>query len=344
MDMIKYFTKFARVKNDELCIALVSDSLTYDSLAQQLSCSIITPLNYKLSLRFFRPDFLLVESAWQGANNAWKFKIAAYPDHPQRNNNALKKIIAYARDLGIPTVFWNKEDGVHFDRFIDSARWFDHVFTVDSNCVAKYKAVMGEQASVHTLMFAIQPRTHGFRGFDFKHRRANFVGSYSHHVHDRRRAWQDMLFTAAADTGLGLTVVDRNSARKAGHYRFPDWPDLQVLPAVPHGQTAQLYRDFLVSLNVNTIEDSPTMFSRRLVEILGCGGIAVTNPTPAVDGLFRDYCHVVQDMAEAKDLFDRLRHGPAPQDLERARAGAEYVLQHHTWAHRLQQIKDVIGV
>ncbi|QZA81264.1 CgeB family protein [Deefgea piscis] len=325
-------------------LALLADELTTASVRLDANVSILTPYTYRAQLALFRPDFLLVESAWAGWRNTWKFGVAAYPDYPKRNNLRLQRLVAYARDRGIPTVFWNKEDGVHFDRFIDSARWFDHVFTVDSNCVAKYKAVMGEQASVHTLMFAIQPRTHGFRGFDFKHHRANFVGSYSHHVHDRRRAWQDMLFTAAADTGLGLTVVDRNSARKAGHYRFPDLPNLQVLPAVPHGQTAQLYRDFLVSLNVNTIEDSPTMFSRRLVEILGCGGIAVTNPTPAVDGLFRDYCHVVQDMAEAKDLFDRLRHGPAPQDLERARAGAEYVLQHHTWAHRLQQIQDVIGV
>lgn len=325
-------------------IGLVSDEITRAALA---SCCDVWNLDARIFSIVFKLmgfDFVLVESAWSGYRESWKYKIAAYPDHPERNNQSLANLVERAKRKGIPTVFWNKEDGVHFERFIDSARLFDHVFTVDETCIPRYKAVMGQGASVHTLKFAIQPRTHGFNGFAFKHNRANFVGSYSHHVHDRRRAWQDMFFAAATDAGLGLTVVDRNSDRKAAHYRYPPLPGLEVLPAVSHADTARIYRDYLVSLNVNTVEDSPTMFSRRLVEILGCGGIAVTNPSPAVDAMFRDYCHVVHDADEARELFARLRHGPSRDDLERARAGAEYVLQHHTWAHRLEQIRQVVGL
>ncbi|MBB3015426.1 glycosyltransferase [Cupriavidus alkaliphilus] len=231
---------------------------------------------------------------------------------------------------------------MHFDRFIESARLFDHVFTVDSNAISRYKAVMGRDASVHPLMFAIQPKTHGFTGFNFKYRRANFVGSYSSNNHPKRRRWQDCLFEAACSSGLGLTVIDRNSSRKAEHYRYPFLHGLEVLDAVPHADTARIYRDFLVSLNVNTVDDSPTMFSRRLVEILGCGGIAVTNPTPSVNAMFGEFCQVVEDIEEAYELFARLRDGPSQQDLERARAGAEYVAKHHTWAHRLKQIAEVV--
>jgi spore maturation protein CgeB len=326
-----------------LRIALVSDALTQSSLDAECDVLTITPRNYKFALKYGRPDLLLVESAWQGYAEKWKFKIAAYPDYPERSNAALAALVAHARDAGIPTVFWNKEDGVHFDRFIDSARLFDHIFTVDENCIPRYRAVVGPGVSVNTLLFAVQPATHSFSGFNFKHRRSNFVGSYSHHIHDRRREWQDMFFDAALETGLGVTAVDRNSGRKAVHYRYPQVPNLEVLPAVTHAQTAQVYRDYLVSLNVNTIEDSATMFSRRLVEILACGGVAVTNPSPAVTRYFQDYCHVVQSADEARELFDRLRHGPAEQDLERARAGAEYVLREHTWAHRLEEIMAVVG-
>jgi spore maturation protein CgeB len=324
-------------------IVLVADTLTNASLHHEARTIPLGPTNHLWRLPLTNPDFLLVESAWQGPRNRWKYRIASYPDHPNRNNHALKKLVAHARERGIPTVFWNKEDGVHFDRFIDSARLFDHVFTVDANSIPRYKAVMGEHASVHPLLFAIQPRTHGFTGFDFKHRSANFVGSYSVHVHPNRRRWQDRLFGAACASGLGLTVIDRNSERRAEHYRFPMLPGISVQPAISHADTARIYRDYLVSLNVNTIEDSPTMFSRRLVEIIGCGGIAVTNPTPAVDALFKDFCHVVSSEDEARELFARLRHGPSPQDLERARAGAEYVAQHHTWRHRLEQIAAVVA-
>jgi spore maturation protein CgeB len=324
-------------------IALVSDALTQSSLEAECDVITVTPRNHKFTLKYGRPDLLLVESAWQGHANKWKFRIAAYPDHPQRSNVALAELVARARDAGIPTVFWNKEDGVHFDRFIDSARLFDHVFTVDENCIARYRAVVAPEVTVDTLLFAVQPDTHSFSGFDFKYKRSNFVGSYSHHIHNRRRCWQDMFFSVASETGLGVTAVDRNSGRKAAHYRYPQLPNFEVLPAVTHAQTAQIYKDYLVSLNVNTIEDSATMFSRRLVEILACGGIAVTNPSPAVTRYFQDYCHVLHTADEAHDLFDRLRHGPDAQDLELARAGAEYVLREHTWAHRLDEIMAVTG-
>lgn len=323
-------------------IALVADGLTESSIRHDARVVSLGPIDYRWRLPFAKVDYLLVESAWLGARERWRYKIAAYPDRPERNNRALARLVTAAKDRGIPTVFWNKEDSVHFDRFIDSAKLFDHVFTVDANAIPRYKAVMGEHASVHTLMFAIQPRTHGFNGFRFKHRRANFVGSYSSENHARRRVWQDALFQAASHSGLGLTVVDRNSGRKASHYRFPSLPGLEIQGSLPHDKTADMYRNYLVSLNVNTVDDSPTMFSRRFVEILGCGGIAVTTPAASVDAMFADYCHVVHGADDAREIFARLRNGPSANDLERARAGAEHVASRHTWAHRLQQIADVV--
>ena len=325
-------------------IALIADDLTRHCLLPECEVRNLTPFNYHWVLRFCKPDLLLVESAWNGYRNAWKYRIASYPDHPERNNRVLAAAVALARDLGIPTVFWNKEDGVHFDRFIDSARLFDHIFTVDENCIPRYRAAVGDTATVETLMFAVQPAIHRFSGFNVKKRRANFVGSYSHHVHDRRRSWQDMLFGAACQAGLGLTIVDRNSDRKSRNFRYPALPGVEILPAVPHPATAAIYRDYLVSLNVNTVEDSATMFSRRLVEILACGGIAVTNPTPAVERHFREFCHVVRDADQAQDLFERHKHGISQAEVERAKAGAHHILANHTWEIRLGSILHTAGV
>ncbi len=323
-----------------LSIGLIADELTSTCLSKQCRTLPVTPLNYRWVLRRHRPDMLFVESVWNGYRDAWKYRVASYPDHPRRNNRTLAKVVAYARDLGIPTVFWNKEDGVHFERFVESAKLFDHVFTVDETCIERYRTAMGEGASVHSLMFAVQPHLHSFSGFDFKAHRANFLGSYSHHIHSRRRHWQHMLFEGAAEA-LGLTVFDRNSARQSSNYRYPALRDLDVQPAVHHAATANVYKHFLVSLNVNTVEDSPTMFSRRLLEILACGGIAVTTPARSVDLLFRDFCHVVTNAEETRELFARLRHGPSQLDLDRAAAGAEHVAKHFTWAQRLDRVAEV---
>lgn len=323
-------------------IAVIADQLTRDALAPECRLCDLTPLNYGAVFRLWRPDFLLVESCWQGARGRWKYKVAAYPEHPERTNLALLRVVEAARQRGIPTVFWNKEDGVHFERFISSARHFDHILTVDDNCRERYRQFVGPDIGVHTFMFAIQPRFHSFSGFDFKYRRANFVGSYSRYIHPRRRAWQDLLFQAAAKT-LGLTVVDRNSDRKSDIYRYPELPNTEIRPMRPYLRTAEIYHQYLVSLNVNTVEDSPSMFSRRLIEILACGGLAVTSPSQAVSELFADYCRVAASAEEAEDLFARLaKDGPSRDDLARAEAGARYVGENFTWNKWLERLAGLV--
>jgi spore maturation protein CgeB len=327
-----------------LRIALLADELTRSCLAHECTVIDVPAKGFEEVLRTTRPDLLLVESAWHGLNSGWKYKIAAYPGHFLRSNRRLRKLVRAARDLGIPTMFWNKEDGVHFDRFIASAKLFDHIFTVDANCLPRYRAVVAESTGVGVLPFPVQPRLHNFTGFNFRFNDANFVGSYSTHIHDIRRAWQNMAFDAVRESGMALTVYDRNSDRRSSIYRYPKRDGMVIKPSVAHGETAQIYKDHLISLNVNTVTDSPTMVSRRLVEILACGGIAVTSAARSVDEMFRDFCHVVTTPDEARALFDRLRHGPSSEDLDRAREGAAHVARHHTWAQRLELIADAAGL
>jgi len=341
-DIFQEFSSVIRKTFGALRVGLVADDLTAQSLSLECQVFQLTPLNYRYVLHCWKPDLILVESAWEGCRGAWRYGIATYPDHPRRTNRTLRKLVARARELAIPAAFWNKEDGVHFDRFIDSAALFDHVFTVDGNCVPRYRERLPAQCGVQPLMFAVQPRIHSFTGFDFRLRRAAFVGSYSRHIHAARRARQDMLFEAAAE--LGVTVYDRNSRRRSPDYRLPPLQHLDVRPRIAYRDTADVYRRYVASLNVNTIEDSDTMFSRRLVEILACGGMAVTTPARSVSRLFAPYCHVVDSAEAAREVCARLAHGPASDDLERARAGADYVLSEHTWAHRLAQIAEEVGL
>lgn len=325
-------------------IALIADELTASCLALEAPIMNVTPRNYRWALRLWRPDFLLVESAWNGAGNAWKHKIASYPDKPRASNLALVALVDFARERGVPTVFWNKEDGVHFDRFIDSARLFEHVFTVDENCLVKYAQALPSSAKLAVLTFPVQNRVHNFTDFNFKKNEANFVGSYSRDIHDRRRCWQHLMFEACNAAEVPLTVYDRNSERGLDSYKFPEQFNINLRQSVPHHETAKIYKDFLISLNVNTVDDSPTMYSRRLVEIIACGGIAVTNPAPSVDRYFREYCYIVRCQAETVELLKRLRHGASRDDLERAAAGAEFIRREFTWNKRLKDLTNAIGL
>ena len=324
-----------------LKIALIADELTRTCLRHRCQVRDVTPANYRAVFETWKPDLFFVESAWEGHSGSWKYGIASYADFPERTNGALAAAVACAGDRGIPALFWNKEDSAHFDRFIASARLFPQIFTVDSNCIARYGALTPPGTRVEALMFAVEPAIHSPGARDYIYPSACFAGSYSRHVHERRRGWQDMMFGACRD--LGLTVYDRNSTRRSGNYRYPDMPWIAVRPRVAHDRTAQIYRDHMVALNVNTVEDSPTMFSRRLIESLACAAFTVTNPALSVDRLFAPYCVTVHGEAEMQELCARLKGGLSASDRERARAGAAHVLAEHTWAHRIAQILNAGG-
>lgn len=325
-----------------LKIALVADELTTLCLQHECRVRSVSPSNYRTLFTSWRPDILLVESAWHGLGNRWKFRIASYANHPDRNNGDLVKVVNMARDQKIPSVFWNKEDGVHFDRFICSASLFDYIFTVDANAVPRYIANLGDSKPVHTLMFAVQPALHAPAVSDYQDSRACFVGSYSRHIHPRRRMWQEMLFEASKK--LGLAVYDRNSARRSEVYRYPNYPWLDIRTRVPHRRTSCIYRNHRVCLNVNTVEDSPTMFSRRFLEILASGGLAVTTPALSIERQFGDFCHIVRNAEEATAVMDGLARGWRPIDNEMVRAGSEHVLKHHTWQARLEELLQIVPI
>jgi hypothetical protein len=323
---------------EALKIGLISDILTESSLLMESRVRIITPENYRKVLRDWRPDLVFVESAWQGHKNSWKYKIASYADHPERTNDALKAVVSEARNSNIPAVFWNKEDDVHYERFIASASLFDFIFTVDSNCLRKYSQDAPKAQVVQALMFPVQP---AFHNPDVPPMRrlghSSFIGSYGTHVHARRREWQDMLFRQFAS--YGLDIYDRNSTRRAAHYRYPDLAGMRVRPRVAYPLTARIYKSYRFNLNVNTVENSPTMFSRRLIEILAVGGVAISTPSNAVESLFGDYCTVVRSPQEIGAVIEWSEQ-EVLRATERARAGAELIAKHHTWSARLRQLED----
>lgn len=334
--------EFRRLK-----VALVADYFTTECLSAECLVRSLTPTNYREVIREWKPDFLFVESAFHGLHGSWRYELAKQP--PLLRLGGPRKMLGlvdFARASGVPTAFWNKDDGAYFDAFIDVAKAFDFVFTTDADCVDGYRRVVPAQVPVNTLSMPYQPSFHAFTGFNFTRNEACFTGSYYRRILNERRRFLDMVFDACKDADLRLNVFDRNHDRLSRHFefRYPKLQQLRVHGRVPHRDTANIYKAHVVSVNVNSVTASETMCSRRLLEILACGGVAVTNPSRAVDRYFREYCHVVSTREEALAVFSRLRAGPSQEDFDRAEAGARYVRSAHTWEHRLGEVCAVLGI
>lgn len=331
----------------KLKIALVADTFTTECLSMECRIRALTPKNYEKIIQEWKPDLIFVESVFHGLGGSWRYELAKQPKYLRLTKpTAIYRLVDFAKSHNIPTVFWNKDDGAFFDAFIDVAKVFDYVFTTDNECIERYKKCVPLGVPVNTLTMPYQPIFHHFTGFNFVRNEACFTGSYYRRILGERKRFLDMVFDACEDADIRLHVFDRNHDRfsRQFEFKFPKNKQLCVHRGVPHEETARIYKEHVFSLNVNSVTGSETMCSRRLLEILACGGIAVTNPSRAVDRYFREYCHVVATREEARELFSRLRFGPSREDLDRAEAGARYVKKVHTWEHRLKEISNIVNI
>jgi len=336
-----------RGKFKNLKLALVTDYFSTECLSVECRIKCLTPQNYREVIQSWKPDLIFVESAFHGAGGSWRYELAKQSRLMRLTKpTAVSRLVEFARSRGVPTVFWNKDDGAFFDAFIEVAKSFDYVFTTDIDCVEKYRRHVPESTPVNTLMMPCQPKFHDFNGFNFLHNEACFTGSYYRRILNERKRFLDMVFEASAQAGVRLNVYDRNHDRLSRHFefRFPNKSHVKLHARVPHRDTGRIYKSHVVSVNVNSVTGSETMCSRRLLEILACGGIAVTNPSRSVDKYFRDFCHVASTQEEIHELLARLRFGPSREDLDRAEAGAHYVRAEHTWAHRLGDLCEITKV
>ncbi|WP_139019775.1 glycosyltransferase, partial [Bacillus wiedmannii] len=73
----------------------------------------------------------------------------------------------------------------------------------------------------------------------------------------------------------GLEIFDRNYEKnKKGlmpNHRFPERFDPYIKGSLKYYEIDKAYKGYKVMINVNTVKQSPTMFSRRVFEGLACG-------------------------------------------------------------------------
>lgn len=318
----------------ELRVACILDDFTYHQMREELD---LVPVELE---RWYEPfkepvDAFLVESFWRGSGGKWAG--IAYQYNP-KERELLRKIVRWCRMAGIPTVFWNKEDPVHFDEFADLAVEFDHIFTTDSGCVEKYKA-LGKDARV--LMFAAQPSLHNpIEVFGERRDRVCFAGSWIP-LYPERTADFERIADAIAD--YGLDIYDRNLTRGDPRYAYPEKYQGMIKGTLKGDEILQAYKGYRFGLNMNSVKDSETMLARRVFELMACNTPVLSNDSLALRTLFGDLAICSDDAQKIKQKLDLLRSDPLEYRRLRQRAMREVML-HHTLPDRVGQIAESLGI
>lgn len=288
-------------------------------------------------------DLLFVESAWNGNGGAWQYQLTG----AHAPSIALRELTQWCRDHHVPTVFWNKEDPVHFEDFLDTARLFDHVMTTDEGCVDRYVERLGH-GRVGVMPFAAAPWIHNpMRPYGPPDRDIAFAGMYFAHKYPERRAQMDVLLGAADRVSgrmpTGLEIFSRFLGGDA-NYQFPGAVAKRVVGSLSYSQMLTAYREFAGFINVSSVPDSTTMCPRRVFEISACATPVISMPTPAVSRIFApDEIIVVSDEESAGLAMRAVAANTEWRDHLGVRA-ARKVLREHTYRHRVGDVLRTAGI
>ncbi len=328
-----------------LRVALIADEFTSIALESGAQLIHLSPGNWRWQLiGRKKPDLLFVESAWRGVDNNWKGKIAqpvgTSPGELNRENKPLVSIVNWFRKKQIPTVFWNKEDPVCFNRFANIASLFDVIYTTDKNSEHRYRASHFNASHIGTLLFAAQPDLFYPDKTIKRSRSIAFAGGYYGVEYPERSRQQYEILTHLKD--IPLIIYDR-FWQQNNQCSFPAELQKYCKPAVTPAEMHSIYHRHQVYLNFNTVVDSTSMLSRRVFELAACASPMISTPSSALTALFGDAVPQVTTAEEARDWCQRLLDD---HDLRHKMSYQLYdlVMEKHTWHHRLQQIREEINL
>ncbi|MGP9707004.1 glycosyltransferase [Brachybacterium sp. AOP24-D1-21] len=262
---------------------LVADEFTTATLAASMTVIPLDRERWREQIDPTELDFVFIESAWAGNGGQWTRGVGHYGEE---ENADLYGLLELCGELSIPTVFWNKEDPVHFDRFRLTAARCDHVFTTDGNKIIDYLETPGAiTRTASSLPFYAQPVIHNpLPARTAYESTAAYAGTYYGKRYAARSRQLERLLTEAS--AYGLTIFDRQLAFPDSPYKFPAELQPYVRGVLPYEQVIDSYKSHLAQINVNSVIDSPSMFSRRVVEVAACGGVVLSGPGRGVTETF----------------------------------------------------------
>ncbi len=317
----------SQVQLQKLKVACVMDEFSYTNFQAECHFFQLSPQAWQSELAEFKPDFLFIESAWRGKDDQWSSKIG-------HTSTELLGIVAWCNEQGIPTVFWNKEDPVHFETFLNTAKLFDHVFTTDIDCIQRYKAALNHDR-VGLLLFACQPNISNPLETYTRKDAFCFAGAYYVRYPERTQDLEN--FISALSGFKPLDIYDRNFGKNDPNYQFPKAYQPFIMGSLPFSEIDKAYKGYHYAINLNSIKQSQTMFARRVFELLASNTITVSNYSRGVRLLFGDLVVSTDSGTEVVRRLERLATDDT-QFRQFKLAGLRKVMSEHTSQDRLAQV------
>lgn len=313
----------------------IMDTFTLNCFSPEFNIITPTPENWISELESNQVEALFIESAWHGNEDSWLYQVGKYNN---QNNRKLRELVTLIRSKNIPVIFWNKEDPVHFEHFLVAAELADYVFTTDSDCIPLYINKL-EHENVFALPFAAQPQIHNPVRTTARDRTVCFAGTYHNDRYKERKS--DLEFLLKPALKYGLEIYDRNfnpNGTQNPKYRFPELYQSAIKGKLEYIDMVNAYKQFKVFLNVNSVTNSPTMFSRRVFELLASGTPVISSYSKGIADIIGDDIVLISESEnDTTNYLEKLLNDEYYWWGLSLR-GLRKIHEFHTYSHRVQEI------
>lgn len=320
---------FFRRRNARLKVACIFDPFTYSCFEPECDMFQITPTNWEKELYDINPDFVFIESAWQGKDDLWGGKlITLYAE--------IGALAKYCAEKFIPLVFWNKEDPYGYETFLNTARIADVILTTASECVEKYKNDLKHE-NVYFMHFAAQPNIHNPVEEYEREDKFCFAGAYYRQFPERIKKF-DLIYNTLNEY-KGVDIYDRFYRDKKRC--FPKRYQKNVKGVLLYNEISKAYKGYYFGININTITNSDSMFARRVFELMASNTIVVGNYSKGLVRYFGDLTissdnpdEIIQrlnEICKTKETFDEFR-----------KKALDRVMSSELYSHRLEFICRIL--
>jgi spore maturation protein CgeB len=318
----------------------IFDTFTYNCFKPEFNILSPSPETWQETLEKYPVQALFIESAWHGNDDTWLYQIGKYNNE---NNKKLKELVAGVKSKNIPLIFWNKEDPVHFDKFMVAAELVDHVFTTDADCIPGYIKQVGHER-VYALPFAAQEKIHNPIRIGSRTGKVCFAGTY--HVVRYAERQSDMEILLKPALKFGLDIYDRmfgTVGKEAEKYIFPDIYQPSIRGKLNYDEMIQAYKNYKVFLNVNSVRNSPTMFARRVFELLASGTPVISTYSKGITEILGETVLITESESDTRKHLEMLLND---EDYwwKKSLEGMRKVHESHTYYHRSREILNRVGI
>ena len=311
----------------KLTVACILDDFSYNSFKYEANFIQLSVDDYIIELETAKPDLLFIESAWRGKDGRWDSKVG-------HASEEVLEILGWCENNQIPTAFWNKEDPVHFNSFLNVAKLFQYVFSTDIDCLHRYKSALGHDR-VYLLPFAFQPKISNPLEKYSRKNATCFAGAYYKKYPERTRDLNELI--NAISKVSTIEIYDRNYNVDLPEYQFPIEFNDYIIGTLPFEKIDVAYKGYDSGLNLNTIKQSQSMFARRVFELVASNTLVISNYSRGVRNFFGD-CVISSDNGSQiiSSISDFKKNGTKNKKIKLI--ALRNVFSSHTYQHRFTYI------